>query len=238
MSVPHFTCGCGWPSTPLFSIALHLPPSVQSIPRFSPLCQDVSSVSQHGVTASHKPAFPPPPLPPPVSRTSSPFTNLVTTVCGLLLPCIYLMQNQHVHFLTILAHRSNWHESRAHCSFPLRSQWQSTSAYRGDVPRRQDMLLFWRTDCRFSGTAFQLVWNPLASCWHSHTSKSSPCCVNSKYWHLNRFTWDPLKISHSSYGAHTAIIWGYYSGSFPISVVARSRKERYDTKHVPTWDRR
>lgn len=55
MSGPHFTCGSGWPSTSLLS--LHLLPSPCPIPCFSPLCQDFSCVSQHGVRASHKLVF-------------------------------------------------------------------------------------------------------------------------------------------------------------------------------------
>lgn len=55
MSVPHFTCGCGWPSTsPSFA------PSILHPSCFSPLCQDVGSVSRRGVKHSHEPAFPPP----------------------------------------------------------------------------------------------------------------------------------------------------------------------------------
>lgn len=39
-------------------LSLPLSPSLHpSIPRFSPLCQDVSSVSQHGVRLSRGPVF-------------------------------------------------------------------------------------------------------------------------------------------------------------------------------------
>lgn len=82
MSVPHFTCGCGWPST-------SLPPSTHpSIPCFSPLCQDVSRVSQCGVRPSHEPVFSFLLLLLILSSPKHPLYCLIMTVSGLLLPFI------------------------------------------------------------------------------------------------------------------------------------------------------
>ncbi len=80
-------------------------PSIHpSIPCFSPLCQDVSSVSLRGVSPSHKPAFPPPPPPPPpptllLSPKHLPRHCLIMTICGLLLPRIYVILNHSIHFM-------------------------------------------------------------------------------------------------------------------------------------------
>ena len=55
-------------------LTFHLSLLHPSIPRFSPLCQHVSSVSRHGVRPSHKPAFPP--------AKHSPLRPLITTIRG------------------------------------------------------------------------------------------------------------------------------------------------------------
>lgn len=106
----HFTCGCGWPST-------FLSPS-PSGPCFSPLCQDVSSVCRHGVGPFPRFCASVPPLLLLRSCLHSNLPNicLITAICGAPLPRINREPNQDIHFVKILAHRSNWHNSEARCA--------------------------------------------------------------------------------------------------------------------------
>lgn len=143
MSGPHFTCGSGWPSTSLLS--LHLLPSICPIPCFSPLCQDFSSVSRHGVRVLHESAF-----------SSFPFSPSLKHLPP------SLSDNDDL-WLVASGHLSNGKpeyplsENRATqetvksklklLHFNVRSRWQCTSAYKRDLFQRMEAFSFWYNVC-------------------------------------------------------------------------------------------
>lgn len=107
-----------------FHLSLSFPLSINpSIPCFSPLCQDVGSVSRHGVRPSHKPVFPPPaPLTHSISSTS---TNSLLIDYDNLWPVASVQsicQTETSNFLKMLPHRKQLATKWSLLYFATRSQ--------------------------------------------------------------------------------------------------------------------
>ncbi len=142
MSVPRFTCGCGWPST-----SLSLPPSIHPSP---------SIVSHHSVKMSA--VF--------LGMASDLHTNLcflllllllsshkhlpphrlIMTICGSL-PPFHLSNAEPRH---PISHTGTQEQMESLC-FPVRLQRHSSSAYKRDLFLKIEMFSFWNITCHISG---------------------------------------------------------------------------------------
>lgn len=120
-----------------------LPPlSLQpSMPCFSLLCQGVSSVSQHGVTASHMPAFPPPLILQ---------INLMMTICGSMRQCTNLMRYTKKTLSKNSGLQENWHETGAHCKVTMTQQLCLQERF----VSKDTHFSFWYIGCHISGVKY------------------------------------------------------------------------------------